>query len=69
MLDIDQVQTERNKFHEKIYIVTTVKEKIRIIDRARRWGILLFKEALHIKEENLTLNKGLKNCKELLKLF
>ena len=68
MLNTDQIQTECNKFDKKIYSVTTVKENIRIIDRARRWGILLFKEALYIKEENPTLNNGLEASKEL-KLF
>ena len=65
LLNIDQVQTERDKFDEKILSVTTVKENISIIDRARRWDILLFKEALHIKEKNSTLNNGLKASKEL----
>ena len=68
LLNIDQVQTERDKFDKKIYSVATVKENISIIDKARRWDILLFKEALHIKEENPTLNNGLKASKEL-KLF
>ena len=67
LLNIDQVQTERDKF-DKIYSVATVKQNINIIARARRWGIFLFKEALSIKEKNLTLNKGLKDFKEL-KLF
>ena len=51
-----------------MYSIATVKENISIIDRARRWDILLLKEALHIKEENSTLNNGLKVSKEL-KLF
>ena len=51
LLNIDQVQTERDKFDKKIYSVTTVKEIISIIDRARQRDILLFKEALHIKEK------------------
>ena len=68
MLDIDQVQTERDIFDEKIYFATTIKENMRTIDRARRRGILLFKEALHIKEKKPTFNNGLKSSKEL-KLF
>ena len=67
MLNIDQVQTEHDKFDKKIYSVTTVKENI-IIDRVRRYEILLFKEALHIKEKNLKLTNGLKASKEF-KLF
>ena len=65
---MDQVQTERDKFDKKMYSIATVKENISIIDRARRWDIVLFKEALHIKEKNPTLNNGLKASKEL-KLF
>ena len=65
---IDQIQTECDKFNKKIYSVRTVKENLSIIDRARRWDILLFKEALHIKQKNPTLNNGLKASKEL-KLF
>ena len=68
ILSIDQVQTERDKFDKKIYSVTSVKENISIIDRVRRWYILLFKEALHIKEKSTALNNGLKASKEL-KLF
>ena len=63
-----EVQTERDKFDKKIYSVATVKENISIIDRTRRWDILLFKEALHIKVKNPTHNEGLKVSKEL-KLF
>ena len=47
--NIDQVQTVHDKFDKKIYTVATVKENINIIDRAKRWEILLFKEAHHIK--------------------
>ena len=65
LLDIDQVQTERDKFDKKIYSVATVKENISIINMARRWDILLFKEQLHIKEKNSTLNNGLKASKQL----
>ena len=68
LLNMDQVQTERDKFDKKMYSIATVKENISIIDRARRWDIVLFKEALHIKEKNPTLNNGLKASKEL-KLF
>ena len=64
LLSIDQVQTERDEFDEKIYSVATVKEDINIIDRARRWDNLLFKEALHMKKKNPTLSNGLKASKE-----
>ena len=67
LLNIDQLQTERDKFDKKMYSIATVKEKS-IIDRARRWDIILFKEALHIKEKNPTLNNSLKASNEL-KLF
>ena len=68
MLNIDQVQIERNKFNRKVYSVTAVKENISIIDSARQWDILLFEEALYVKEKNPTLNNGLKASKKL-KLF
>ena len=68
LLNIDQLQTERDKFDKKMYSIATVKENISIIDRARRWDIILFKEALHIKEKNPTLNNSLKASNEL-KLF
>ena len=68
LLNIDQVQTERDKFDKKMHSIATAKENISTIDRARRWYIVLFKEALHIKERNPTLNNSLKASKEL-KLF
>ena len=68
MLNIDHVQTERDNFDKKVCSIATIKENISIIDRARRWDIILFKEALHIKEKNPTLVNGLKTSKEL-KLF
>ena len=63
---VQQVQTDYDKF-DKIYSIAIVKENISIVDRARRWDILLFKEALHIKEKNSALD-GLKTSNEL-KLF
>ena len=51
-----------------MHSIATVKENISTIDRARRWDNVLFKEELHIKERNPTLNNGLKASKEL-KLF
>ena len=49
LLNIDQVQTVHDKFDKKIYTVAAAKENISIIDRAKRWEILLFKEVLHMK--------------------
>ena len=63
LFNIDQVQTDYDKF-DKIYSIAIVKENISIVDRARRWDILLFKEALHIKEKNSALD-GLKASNEL----
>ena len=37
----------------------------RIIDRHKNWNVLLFKEAIKIKEIKPTLNTGLKASKEL----
>ena len=68
MLNIDQVQTEGENFDNKICSVSTAKESINITDRATRWAIILFNEGLDIKEENPSLNNGLKASKEL-KLF
>ena len=68
MLNIDQVQTECNKWDKEIYSVATVKGNISIIDMAIWWNILLLKEALHIKEKKPALSNGLKALKEL-KLF
>ena len=68
MLNIDQIQTERDRFDKKMYSIAAVKENISITVRARPWDIILFKEALHIKEKNPTLNNGLKAFKGL-KLF
>ena len=68
LLNIDQVQIDRDKFDKKIYSIAAVKENITIIDTARRWDILLFKEALYIKEKNPAPKNGLKAFKES-KLF
>ena len=64
----DPVKTICDKFDKKIYSIATVKENISMIDRARRWKIILFKEALHIKGKNRALNNGLKASEEI-KLF
>ena len=46
------------KLHDVIFDNTT------IIDRASHWSLLLFKEALAIRQQNPTLNHGLKASKE-----
>ena len=55
---------EREKFDRKIFSVNIVKENTCIYDRAGQWEILLFKEALKIKEKYATLISGLKASKE-----
>ena len=65
LLNIDPVQTIRDKFDKKIHSIATVKENISMIDRARQWKIILFKEALHIKGKNRALNKSIKASKKL----
>ena len=48
--NINNNRTEREKLDRKIFGVNIFKEKTSIIDKARRWDILLFKEVLKIKE-------------------
>ena len=55
---------EREKFDRKIFSVNIVKENTCIYDRAGQWEILLFKEALKVKEKYPTLISGLKAAKE-----
>ena len=55
---------EREKFDRKTFSVNIVKENTCIYDRAGQWDILLFKEALKIKEKYPTLISGLKASKE-----
>ena len=45
--------------------INLVQMNTRIIDRHKNWNILLFKEAIKIKEKKLILNTGLKASKEL----
>ena len=45
--------------------INLVHRNIRIIDRHKNKNILLFKEAIKIKEKKLILNSGLKASKEL----
>ena len=45
--------------------VNLVQMNTRIIDRHKHWNVLLFKEAIKVKEIKPTLNTGLKAPKEL----
>ena len=45
--------------------INLVQMNTRIIDRHQNWNILLFKEAIKIKEKKPILNTGLKASKEL----
>ena len=54
-----------DKFDFRAACINLVQDNTEIIDRHRNWNILLFKEALKIKELNPILNSGLKASKEL----
>ena len=54
--DVQDLRTSR---------INLVQMNTRIIDRHQNWNILLFKEAIKIKENKPILNTGLKVCKEL----
>ena len=56
---IDDVKDLRTS---RIYLV---QMNTRIIDRLENWNILLFKEAIKIKEKKPISNTGLKVSKEL----
>ena len=45
--------------------INIVKNNVRIIDSHKNWNVLLYKEALKIKELKPILNNGLKASKEL----
>ena len=45
--------------------INVVKNNVRIIDSHRNWNVLLYKEAIRIKELKPLLNIGLKALKEL----
>ena len=53
------------KFDLRTVRINLVQDNTEIIDRHKNWNILLFKEALNIKELNPILNSGLKASKEL----
>ena len=54
-----------DKFDLRTECINLVQDKTEIINRHRNWNIILFKEALKIKELNPILNSGLKASKEL----
>ena len=54
-----------DEFDLKSSCVNLVRMNTRIIDRHKNWNILLFKEAIKMKEIKPTLNTGLKASKEL----
>ena len=54
--DVQDLRTSR---------INLVQMNTRIIDRRQNWNILLFKEAIKIKEKKPILNTGLKVSKEL----
>ena len=54
-----------DKFDLRTTRINLVQDNTEIIDRHKNWNILLFKEALKIKELNPILNSGLKASKEL----
>ena len=54
-----------DKFDLRTTRINLVQDSTEIIDRRKNWNILLFKEALKIKELKPTFNSGLKESKEL----
>ena len=56
---VDDVQDLRTSRINLVHLNT------RIIDRHKNWSILLFKEAIKIKEKKPILNTNLKASKEL----
>ena len=45
--------------------INIVKNNVQVIDTHKNWNVLLYKEALKIKELKPLLNNGLKASKEL----
>ena len=54
-----------DKFDLRSSRINLVQMNIRIIDLHKNWNVLLFKEAIKIKEIKPRLNTGLKALKEL----
>ena len=55
---------DNDKFHLRTARINLVQDNTEITDRHKNWNIILFKEALKIKELNPILNCGLKASKE-----
>ena len=53
------------EFHLRSTRINLVQTNTQLIDRHKTWNVLLFKEAIKVKEIKLTLNTGLKASKEL----
>ena len=54
-----------DKFDLRTTRINSVQNNTEIVDRHKKWNILLFKEALKLKELKAILNSGLKASKEL----
>ena len=54
-----------DKFDLRTTRINSVQNNTEIVDRHKNWNILLFKEALKLKELKPILNSGLKASKEL----
>ena len=51
---------------EKEFILNQIRTNTNIIDQSENWNILLYKEALHIKERKPSLNTGVRASREML---
>ena len=51
--------------NKRQFLIQLVRDHTSIIDQANNWNVLLYKEALHIKQKNPILNNGLKGSREL----
>ena len=45
--------------------INYVRNNIRVVDKSDNWSVLLFKEALAIKDNNPQMNSGLKASRDL----
>ena len=55
-LDDDELRDKR---------INLVRNNIRVLDKSDNWSVLLFKEALAIKDNNPQMNSGLKASRDL----